>query len=48
LVYTSFYKELIEFKSEFKANKHDDAPDVCSVIYELFGKRSSVSGGTRI
>lgn len=48
LVYTSFYKEIIEFKSEFKANRHDDAPDVCSALYEIFGKRQKISAGIRI
>jgi len=45
---TEFFRQLITFQQDFKANKHDDVPDVTTGIYEIFGKRQSVKATVRI
>ena len=45
---TPFVKALITFQSEFKANKHDDAPDITTAIYDIFGKKQNIANAIRI
>lgn len=45
---SDFVKQLVSFKQQFNANKHDDAPDVCTAIYDIFGKSSTFKAGIRI
>ena len=45
---TDFVTQIVSFKTPLSANKHDDAVDCLTVIYDLFGKRDKATAGVRI